>query len=105
MQKGPLYFQEKLVQFILACQDEETGGFADRPGDIVSMTGFILASGHFLFVKRNFRWSCDQMNWLLTRQWTNNPLNRQLFRIRGRRTMGSLICHFATTIFHTIPIS
>ncbi|GFR59722.1 geranylgeranyl transferase type-2 subunit beta, partial [Elysia marginata] len=26
---------EKLVQFILACQDEETGGFADRPGDMV----------------------------------------------------------------------
>lgn len=28
--------QEKLVKFILACQDDETGGFADRPGDIVS---------------------------------------------------------------------
>ncbi|XP_052230080.1 geranylgeranyl transferase type-2 subunit beta-like isoform X2 [Dreissena polymorpha] len=27
--------KEKLVQFILACQDEETGGFADRPGDMV----------------------------------------------------------------------
>ena len=27
--------QEKLVRFILACQDEETGGFADRPGDMV----------------------------------------------------------------------
>lgn len=24
------------MQFILACQDEETGGIADRPGDIVS---------------------------------------------------------------------
>ena len=47
MQKGPLYFQEKLVQFILACQDEETGGFADRPGDIVSIGGFVLASGLF----------------------------------------------------------
>ena len=47
MQKGPLYFQEKLVQFILACQDEETGGFADRPGDIVSMAGFFLASVFF----------------------------------------------------------
>ena len=28
--------QEKLVEFILASQDEETGGFADRPGDWVS---------------------------------------------------------------------
>lgn len=27
--------QEKLTRFILACQDEETGGFADRPGDMV----------------------------------------------------------------------
>ncbi|XP_076320926.1 geranylgeranyl transferase type-2 subunit beta isoform X2 [Tachypleus tridentatus] len=27
--------KEKLVKFILACQDEETGGFADRPGDVV----------------------------------------------------------------------
>lgn len=27
--------KEKLVKFILACQDEETGGFADRPGDMV----------------------------------------------------------------------
>ncbi|XP_005097653.2 geranylgeranyl transferase type-2 subunit beta [Aplysia californica] len=27
--------KDKLVQFILACQDEETGGFADRPGDMV----------------------------------------------------------------------
>lgn len=26
----------KLRMFILACQDEETGGFADRPGDMVS---------------------------------------------------------------------
>ena len=28
-------FQDKLTQFILACQDEETGGIADRPGDMV----------------------------------------------------------------------
>lgn len=27
----------KLRTFILACQDEETGGFADRPGDMVSL--------------------------------------------------------------------
>ncbi|XP_071495765.1 geranylgeranyl transferase type-2 subunit beta-like [Diadema antillarum] len=26
---------KKLVGFILACQDDETGGFADRPGDMV----------------------------------------------------------------------
>ena len=28
-------FQDKLRSYILACQDEETGGFADRPGDMV----------------------------------------------------------------------
>lgn len=27
--------KEKLEKFILACQDEETGGIADRPGDVV----------------------------------------------------------------------
>ena len=27
--------QEKLTEFILASQDEETGGFSDRPGDEV----------------------------------------------------------------------
>ncbi|GCC35756.1 hypothetical protein chiPu_0014244 [Chiloscyllium punctatum] len=27
--------KDKLSRFILACQDEETGGFADRPGDVV----------------------------------------------------------------------
>ena len=27
--------QEKLTKFILACQDSETGGFTDRPGDWV----------------------------------------------------------------------
>ncbi|KAB0365255.1 hypothetical protein FD754_009411 [Muntiacus muntjak] len=27
--------REKLCSFILACQDEETGGFADRPGDMI----------------------------------------------------------------------
>uniref|UniRef100_A0A3Q2P405 Geranylgeranyl transferase type-2 subunit beta n=1 Tax=Fundulus heteroclitus TaxID=8078 RepID=A0A3Q2P405_FUNHE len=27
--------KDKLRRFILACQDEETGGFADRPGDMV----------------------------------------------------------------------
>ncbi|XP_046844086.1 geranylgeranyl transferase type-2 subunit beta-like [Xenia sp. Carnegie-2017] len=27
--------KEKLIEFILACQDDETGGFSDRPGDMV----------------------------------------------------------------------
>lgn len=27
--------REKLLRFILACQDEETGGFSDRPGNLV----------------------------------------------------------------------
>ena len=31
-----IHLQEKLTEFILASQDEETGGFADRPGDMVS---------------------------------------------------------------------
>lgn len=35
----------KLRSFILACQDEETGGFADRPGDMVSS----LWNGHIQF--------------------------------------------------------
>jgi len=26
--------KQKMVSFILACQDNETGGFADRPGDV-----------------------------------------------------------------------
>ena len=30
--------KNKLEKFILACQDDETGGFADRPGDMVSKT-------------------------------------------------------------------
>jgi len=30
-------FQDKLRSYILACQDEETGGFADRPGDMVRL--------------------------------------------------------------------
>lgn len=30
--------REKLRSFILACQDEETGGFADRPGDMASIS-------------------------------------------------------------------
>ncbi|KAJ8300460.1 hypothetical protein KUTeg_021979 [Tegillarca granosa] len=29
------YILDKLTKFILACQDDETGGFADRPGDMV----------------------------------------------------------------------
>ena len=29
--------REKLRSFILACQDEETGGFVDRPGDMASI--------------------------------------------------------------------
>ena len=30
-----LVLQDKLTEFILASQDEETGGFSDRPGDEV----------------------------------------------------------------------
>ena len=37
LNKAYLIKQDKLIQFILACQDEETGGFADRPGDMVSL--------------------------------------------------------------------
>ena len=38
------YLQEKLTEFILASQDEETGGFADRPGDMVSCYDVIMMS-------------------------------------------------------------
>ena len=34
-------FQDKLRSYILACQDEETGGFADRPGDMVRVIIFL----------------------------------------------------------------
>jgi hypothetical protein len=40
-----LFLQEKLKTYILACQDAETGGFADRPGDMVIEIGsFLLKS-------------------------------------------------------------
>lgn len=29
--------QDKLKKFILACQDEEAGGIADRPGDVADV--------------------------------------------------------------------
>ena len=32
-----IFLQGKLIKFILACQDDETGGFADRPGDMVNI--------------------------------------------------------------------
>jgi len=32
--RGHWLCEEKLQQYILACQDRETGGFADRPGDM-----------------------------------------------------------------------
>lgn len=28
-------FEDKMIRFIYACQDDETGGFSDRPGDMV----------------------------------------------------------------------
>jgi geranylgeranyl transferase type-2 subunit beta len=28
--------RDSMIKFILACQDDETGGFADRPGDMVT---------------------------------------------------------------------
>lgn len=34
--------QDKLTEFILASQDDETGGFSDRPGDWVSHMTYIL---------------------------------------------------------------
>lgn len=29
--------KDKLIRWILACQDEETGGFADKPGNMVDV--------------------------------------------------------------------
>ena len=42
--------QEKPKEFILSCQDTETGGFADRPGDMVDVfhTFFGIAGLSFL---------------------------------------------------------
>ena len=44
-----LLLQEKLCQFILASQDEETGGFSDRPGDMVNSLSIIWFLCFFLF--------------------------------------------------------
>ncbi|ELW68035.1 Geranylgeranyl transferase type-2 subunit beta, partial [Tupaia chinensis] len=41
--------KEKLRSFILACQDEETGGFADRPGDMASIFLTFVDPFHTLF--------------------------------------------------------
>lgn len=50
--------QEKLTEYILACQDEETGGFSDRPGDMVSLRiQFIY--GLFIFTG----WSLSHTVW------------------------------------------
>lgn len=40
--------KSKLRTFILACQDEETGGFADRPGDMVSAGAGLRESGNVI---------------------------------------------------------
>ena len=37
-----------MIQFILACQDDETGGFADRPGDVVGVLFLCHVPAHFL---------------------------------------------------------
>ncbi|KAL5013014.1 hypothetical protein ScPMuIL_011565 [Solemya velum] len=37
--------KDKLTRFMLACQDEETGGFADRPGDMVTVPHPVWDSG------------------------------------------------------------
>ena len=42
-------FQDKLESYILACQDEETGGFADRPGDMVRLNVDQVELGDYLF--------------------------------------------------------
>ncbi len=39
-----LLLQDKLTEFILACQDEDTGGFSDRPGDWVRLVHCIHIS-------------------------------------------------------------
>ncbi|KAG3257821.1 RABGGTB-containing, partial [Ictidomys tridecemlineatus] len=36
--------RNKLQDFILACQDEEAGGFADRPGDMVDPFSYIICA-------------------------------------------------------------
>lgn len=51
-----VYAQEKLTEFILACQDSETGGFTDRPGDWVSeqSAGYISQWWHNLYSGGSF---------------------------------------------------
>ena len=39
--------KSKLRSFILACQDDETGGFADRPGDMVRYSPPVTAQCSF----------------------------------------------------------
>ena len=49
--------KEKLIKFILATQDDETGGFADRPGDMVSWTfihSFLHSGSAFLYTVKIF---------------------------------------------------
>lgn len=38
-----------MESYILACQDEETGGFADRPGDMVRLNVDQVELGDYLF--------------------------------------------------------
>ena len=51
-------FQDKLRSYILACQDEETGGFADRPGDMVRViisSTFVTDLGKKIKLQTGFR--------------------------------------------------
>ena len=43
-------FQDKLRSYILACQDEETGGFADRPGDMVKISDTVIQHNKIQYI-------------------------------------------------------
>ena len=80
--------KEKLIKFILATQDDETGGFADRPGDMVSWS-FIH------YENLSYRKQCWVV--LCVKHRTNNFPKRVL-----HFEYNELVCveNFARLLFH-----
>lgn len=78
--------KSRLRQFILACQDEETGGFADRPGDMVSYhtqkkkkkKKLSDMSGKTSVVLFFWRWTLSILcsGWLDSPSWARNRSKR-----------------------------
>lgn len=51
--------KDKLVRFILACQDEETGGFSDRPGNLVDPFHTLFGIAGLSLLSRECRSNLD----------------------------------------------